>query len=279
MTMNKQVKYNKDGSVKSRGIEWADVTWNPIAGCPHQCRWTMPDGNTAICYAESVAEGIAASAYDKGFAAHYWKPEHLESPKGNKNPLKIFVGSMSDVFAHRVPSEQIEAILQVARECTQHKFQMLTKNPTRINDFEIPENVWIGASMPPDFMWGKQLNQNQKERMLHRSLESLGKAKASIKWMSFEPLSWDVAPILRDFPDVLSWAVIGAASNGSKYYAPDKTAFVNLRDMLDSFSVAIFYKGNISILPEAKDKWREEFPVTKQALKANTENPQQLSMF
>lgn len=260
MTLNKQVKLNKDGSIKGRGIEWTSVTWNPIAGCPHQCRWTMPDGITAVCYAESVAENVAAAAYPQGFAAHYWKPEHLESPKRHKEPLKIFVGSMSDIFAHRVPAEQIEAILQVARDCPQHTFQLLTKNPLRTKDFDMPKNVWLGASMPPDFMWGKELSQSQKERMMTRSLESLAQATASVKWMSFEPLSWDVTPILKDFSHVLTWAVIGAASNGMKYYAPDAKAFVNLRTMLDFFEVAIFYKGNMSVLPEAKAKWREEFP-------------------
>lgn len=259
MALNMQVKKAKDGTVKGRGIEWTDATWNPIGGCPHQCRWTMPDGNVAVCYAESVAEGIAASAYPDGFAAHYWKPETLDSPKHKKDPLKIFVGSMSDVFAHRVPSEQIEAILQVARDCPQHTFQMLTKNPIRTKDFDMPANVWLGASMPPDFMWGNELSQNQKVRMLHRTFEALAEANARVKWMSFEPLSWDVAEIVAGC-DVLTWAVIGAASNGAKYYAPDVEHFRSLVAELDYQDVAVFYKGNMKVLPEAASAWREEFP-------------------
>jgi protein gp37 len=211
MTLNMQKK-RKNGNIVSRGIEWTDATWNPIAGCKHGCRWTMPDGSVAVCYAETVAEGIASSVYVNGFDHHYWKPQHLDSPKHKKDPLKIFVGSMSDVFGLWVPDEQIEAVLQVARDCPQHTFQMLTKNPIRTKQFDLPSNVWLGASMPPDSMWGKPLSQEQKERMLTRTLESLEQARASVKWISFEPLSWDVTDIVAQYPGIIQWGVIGAAS-------------------------------------------------------------------
>jgi protein gp37 len=73
----------------------------------------MPDGNVAICYAENIAHGMAQAAYDKGFDNHYWKPQHLNSPKSVSEGAGIFVGSMSDVFAHNVPTEHIQAVLDV----------------------------------------------------------------------------------------------------------------------------------------------------------------------
>ena len=272
MTLNMQVKYNKDGSIKSRGIEWTDCTCNPIAGCPHQCAWTMPDGKIANCYAEDIAHGIAKSAYPQGFGAHYWKPEHLLSPGKKKDPLRIFVGSMADVFAARVPSEHIDAVLQVARDCPQHTFQMLTKNPVRSKDFDMPFNVWLGASMPPDFMWNKPLYRNQQERMLRRSLQALADSNAVIKWMSFEPLSWDVSDIVADFPDVLDWAIIGAASRGKTYYAPAMASFLALQAVLDNQQVATFYKGNLQSLQLSV--WREDFPEEQAHIQ-----PVQLRMF
>lgn len=251
MTLNIQGK---------NGIEWCNATWNPIAGCNHGCRWHMPDGTTAICYAETIAEGIAASAYKNGFAHHYWKPQHLDSPKKKSDPLKIFVGSMADVFGHWVKDEQIQAILDVARDCPQHTFQMLTKNAKRTRDFDMPKNVWVGASMPPDVWMGKELTDNQKERMLHVMLQSLNEANASVKWMSFEPLSWDVTPIVEQY-NVLTWAVIGAASSGrNKYFPPKESDFLMLQSELDNQECAIFFKGNLSSLAVAKNNWREEFP-------------------
>jgi hypothetical protein len=114
--------------------------------------------------------------------------------------------------------------------------------------------------MPPDFMWGKPLSRKQQTAMFHRTLQSLADAKASIKWISFEPLSWNVAPIIAEYPDVLQWSVIGAASNGRTYYAPDVTDFLMLKWELQEQNVPIFYKGNMRILPSAKDNWLEQFP-------------------
>lgn len=261
MALNMQVKKHKDGTIKSRGIQWTDATWNPIAGCPHQCRWTMPDGNVAICYAESIAHGIASKVYPDGFDAHYWKPHMLADPLKKKQALKIFTGSMADIFSHAVPSEQIEAILNVARGTPRHTYQLLTKNPLRTRDFDMPDNVWLGASMPPDFMWNKPLSRNQQERMLRRTMDSLSGANARIKWMSFEPLSWDVSDIIADYPNVLQWAVIGAASHGRNFYPPAVSDFLNLQTVLDSQNVAIFYKGNLSSLGDPVSNWREEFPT------------------
>ena len=52
--MNKQEKI-KNGKLIGRGIQWTDFTWNVNAGCFHRCRWAMPDGSVAICYAEEIA--------------------------------------------------------------------------------------------------------------------------------------------------------------------------------------------------------------------------------
>lgn len=259
MTLNFQKKF-KNGKLVSRGIEWTDATWNPIAGCKHGCRWTMPDGTVAICYAENIAEGLAQASYPEGFDHHYWKPHHLVSPTKVSEPLKIFVGSMSDVFGSWVTNEEIQAVLDIIAVSPQHQFQMLTKNPVRTTKFDIPSNVWIGSSSPPDYMWGKQLKQSMKEKMLHRMLDSIGKANAPIKWMSFEPLSWDVTSIVEQYPGALHWAVIGAASNGPAQYPPEQKVFLNLKSTLETQGVRIFYKGNLKTLSAARTDWLEEFP-------------------
>jgi protein gp37 len=109
--MNKQHK-----SPARRGIEWTDYTWNPVGGCQHACRWQMPDGSVAVCYAETVAERLATSAYPHGFAHHYWRPEILQEPLKVKQPAKIFLDSMSDLMGGWVPDEQVEAVLDICRQ-------------------------------------------------------------------------------------------------------------------------------------------------------------------
>ncbi|PJF34642.1 MAG: hypothetical protein CUN49_14625, partial [Candidatus Thermofonsia Clade 1 bacterium] len=212
--MNKQRK-----SEKRRGIEWTDYTWNPVGGCKHACRWQMPDGSTAICYAESLAERFT-SGYPNGFAHHYWRPQALSEPLKLKQPAKIFLDSMSDLMGHWVPDEQVAAVLETCRQAHWHSFQLLTKNAPRLLDFDFPPNVWVGVSAPPSFMLGKQLSHTQQIRMLKRQLKVLAQVHASVRWMSIEPLSFDIAPFLEGAP--LDWAVIGAATNGARTYQPER---------------------------------------------------------
>jgi protein gp37 len=253
--MNKQQKTDSRGNITGMGIEWCSYTWNPIGGCKHACRWTMPDGSTAKCYAEEVAAGIARNNYQFGFDAHYWKPQLLSEPLKLKEPARIFLDSMSDLMGAWVPEDQIKAVLQVARQAEWHTFQLLTKNAPRLKQFVFPDNVWVGVSSAPDQMLGHTLDQNQQERYMHKALSTLSGLHSPVTWMSFEPLSWGVAPIVAQYPNALKWAVIGAASNGSKYYQPNPRHVEALLKVLDGQGVPVFFKGNLNWSP-----WREEFP-------------------
>jgi protein gp37 len=275
MDFDEATEMNKQGKlINSRvvgGIEWTKTiladsteqqgyTWNVIGGCLHQCRWQMPDGSTAICYAEEVAERLATAAYPHGFAHHYWHPDRLREPFTVKAPSRIFLDSMADLFGRWVPTEQIQAVLDTVCEAEHHTFQALTKNAPRllgIKDF--PPNLWLGVSSPPDQMLGQALTQAQQQKMLRRSLDVLSQFPSRVTWMSFEPLSWDVSAIVADYPGALDWAVIGAASNGAKTYQPDPGHVQALIDVLDQQGVKVFFKGNLKG-NAAANPWREEFP-------------------
>lgn len=250
--MNKQ---QKPGG--GRGIEWCTHTWNPVSGCQHNCRWEMPDGTIAECYAETVAEGVAQHAYPHGFEHHYWSPERLNEPLKLKAPAKIFLDSMSDLMGHWVPDGEINAVFDVCREAHWHTFQLLTKNAPRLTQFRIPHNVWVGVSAPPSQMFGKPLSADQQTRMVKRQLEALHALSNPVRWMSIEPLSFDIAPLLQGA--YLEWVVIGAASNGRKTYQPDSRWVTNLLRTLDLQGTRVFFKGNLDWTP-----WREEFPATRQ---------------
>ncbi len=258
--MNKQFKLI-DGVKVNKKIEWCDYTWNPIAGCFHGCEWNMPDGQTANCYAEDVAEGIAASQYPEGFEYHYWHPNRLGEPFTVSLPSKIFVGSMADVFGHWVPEKQIELLMSQCAASPVHTFQFLTKNPVRIKTLieaglVIPKNCWIGASLPPDKMWGKSLSENQKRAMFARTLKTLAALPGDfIRWLSIEPLSWDAAPILEPHVTGIQWIVIGAASTGSTYHQPEQAWIERLHDLADRHHIPVFHKGNLTYTPH-----REDFP-------------------
>jgi len=266
---------NEQKAGSSNSIEWTRIrrpdgtrmrgyTWNPVAGCQHGCQWTMPDGKTAICYADSAASGIAKAAYPEGFAHHYWHPERLEEPLKVKEPSGIFLDSMSDLMGAWVPTEQIQQVLDICEKAHWHTFQLLTKNSPRLKQFDFPPNAWVGCSSPPDFMFGKPLDRKQQMAMLERSLTCLAQENVPVRWMSFEPLSWDCSSIVRRFAGVLKWAVIGAASNGRNYYPPKKSDLLALLWVLDAQKCRVFFKGNLRSLPWAANHWREEFPDWRQ---------------
>jgi len=226
----------------------------------------MPDGTIANCYAEDVATNVAQKAYPHGFEHHYWNPAILDEPLKLKTPARIFVGSMADVFGHWVPNEEIEAVLDMCRRAHWHTFQMLTKNPVRVQHFDIPDNVWIGASTPPTFMWGKRLSIEQQRRMLERTFESLSKVKAKVRWISAEPLAFDFSDLFEKYHGVISWVVIGAASSGPKYFPPRESDVRALLDVADKHGIRIFFKGNMKSLPMTLEHWREDFPTVKGSL-------------
>jgi len=264
---------NEQKSTSANHIEWTRVmlpdgtrtrgyTWNPIAGCQHGCRWEMPDGKIAECYAENVAENVAVAAYPQGFSHHYWKPAILTEPAKLKQGAGIFVGSMADVFGAWVEEEQINAVLDACRKAPQHIFFMLTKNAPRLLKFDFPDNVWVGASSPPDFMFGKQLSLEQKEAMLHRTLKVLSEVKAKHRWMSIEPLSRDYADIFKQYPNALTWAVIGGASDGKRKFPPSLPDLIRALVVLDDHNVPVFFKGNLHTVTWASAHWREDFPTS-----------------
>jgi len=263
MTMNEQKPPN--------GIEWTRLpkgdgtftrgyTWNPIAGCLHGCRWTMPDGDIAECYAKTVAESLAVNAYPHRFEHHYFYPDRLEEPLKVTEPAGIFIGSMADLMGRWVPDDHIRAVLDVCRQASQHTFFLLTKNHLRLWASEFPANVWVGISSPPDFMYGKELSRYQQQTMFGLALDALLGADASNTWISFEPLSWDVSRIVTEQPDALDWAVIGGASNGAKKYPPREEDLRSLVAVLDNYRKPVFFKGNLRASIWAQKNWRAEFP-------------------
>lgn len=276
--MNEQIAPN--------GIEWTRVkhltsirrgfTWNPVGGCAHECQWQMPDGKIAVCYAKTLAERKMTTVYTKGFAAHYWRPHLLDEPLKLKEPAGIFLDSMSDLMGTQVPDEQVNAVLDVCRQADWHIFMLLTKNAPRLLKFRFPPNVWVGVSSPPDFMFGTQLNERTQRQMLGRSLRILSDVDVPIRWMSFEPLSWDCGWIVDQFPGTLQWAVVGAASDGNRHFPPQEDHLRRLLEVLDDQNCPGFFKGNLDSLDWAARNWREDFPIVERAKPAM---PVQLELF
>lgn len=247
-----RVKRYVDGAL----VELPGYTWNPTGGCLHGCTWKMPDGSVTQCYAKTIAERFK-SAYKEGFEHHYWRPHMLDEPLKKKESSGIFVGSMADLFGHWVPDEQIQRVLDVMQKADWHIFQTLSKYPIRLPDFNpYPDNVWVGVSLPA----GHLMKPEGAARALAVYLRQMQDIEARTRFMSIEPLWFDVAPVFEDWLKKenrlpFEWAIIGAASNGRKIYQPEPDWIQNLIDILDHQKIPIFFKGNLEW-----DDWRECFP-------------------
>lgn len=120
------------------GIEWTDATWNPIRGCSR-----VSEG-CRNCYAEGVAkrfsgqglpyEGLIASGGQ--WSGQIKIVDHLlDWPLRKRNPQRIFVNSMSDLFIKNIPYAVIDRIFAVMALADNHTFQVLTKRPERMQDY------------------------------------------------------------------------------------------------------------------------------------------------
>lgn len=121
------------------GIEWADATWGPVAGC------TRVSAGCDNCYAAQLAatrlkytrqhQGLAVIT-PSGRAAFNGiirlLPERLDQPLRWRRPRRIFVNSLSDLFHEGVPDDYIDDVFAVMSAARQHVFQVLTKRPERM---------------------------------------------------------------------------------------------------------------------------------------------------
>src|SRR5689334_5279709 len=106
-------------------IEWTDSTWNPVTGC------SKVSPGCDHCYAETFAErfrGVKGHPFEQGFDLRLW-PERLELPLKWKEPRRIFVNSMSDLFHNDVPDSYIDQVFTTMFKANWHIFQVLTKRP------------------------------------------------------------------------------------------------------------------------------------------------------
>jgi len=99
-----------------------------------------------------------------------------------------------------VPSEWIEAVLDQVRANAQWNFLFLTKFPKRLVDFDFPPNAWVGTTV-------------DCQARVKSAEDAFAKVKASVKWLSVEPM---IEPLKFKHLDLFQWLVIGGASRSTQ---------------------------------------------------------------
>jgi protein gp37 len=240
------------------GIEWTHATWNPMTGC------TKISAGCDHCYAATVAQTKTRDTYLRHlpvkdtprnradpFAPRFWE-ERLEQPLRWREPRRIFVNSMSDVFHAQFSGELIQRVFDVMNRAFWHQFQVLTKRPERAARLAArltwSDNIWMGTSIE---------NMDVADRA-----DKLRLVPAAVRFISAEPLLGPVDTL--DLTEI-DWVIGGGESGiGSRPCEPEWAR--GLRDLCVREGVAFFWKQWGGRTPKAGgrildgEEW-SEYPV------------------
>lgn len=142
-------------------IEWTDASWTPIrgrywenagnAGGKERIGWHCEHVSEGCrnCYAEGMNLRLGTGqdfkpgnlfrqekvGYNNGEVKIFLDDAMLTQPMRWKRQRRIFVCSMTDLFASFVPDDFIDRMFAVMALCPQHTFQILTKRPDRMREY------------------------------------------------------------------------------------------------------------------------------------------------
>lgn len=210
-------------------IEWADKVWNPVTGCSR-----VSEG-CRNCYAERMARRLVAMdvhAYDGTVNARGWTgqvnevPEALGKPSHWKNPQRVFVNSMSDLFHPSVRVEYIANVWAVMGIEDRHTYMVLTKRADRMmevlnsQEFQdeyrdcvriLTENTFTGLDLPLDNVGLGVSVENQKAGK--ERLPLLAKTPAGWRFVSVEPMLERIDLVDCFEPTQWDWDELNAGDN------------------------------------------------------------------
>jgi len=179
-------------------IEWTDATWNPVRGCSR-----VSEG-CRNCYAERIAArfcklpaeyegtfrplGIFGGFSEMTKAGPRWTGKvaliesKLDEPLHWREPRRIFVNSMSDLFHEALPDEAILRVMKVMERAPQHTYQVLTKRAERMRDWVrkhlygiMPRYLHLGVSA-------------EDQPTADARIPLLRQTPAAVRFLSLEPL-------------------------------------------------------------------------------------------
>lgn len=199
-------------------IEWTDFTWNIVVGCLFGCTY---------CYARRQAKRSKHRCERCYRFLPHFHAERLDAPSKVKEPSKIFVCSMGELFGKWVPRQWTEAVFQTVRKCPQHIFQFLTKSPLGAKACIFPENAWLGVSIDTLNALGR--------------LDVLRKVQAPVRFVSFEPLLGSMGNL--DLSGI-NWVIVGAQT-GPNAIQPDPAWVARIIEHCRQANIPVFLKNNL----------------------------------
>ena len=220
-------------------ISWASTTWNPVHGC------SKVSAGCDRCYAETLSLRM-------GWTKKEWtgenakenvmlKPHKLREPYKYKEPSRVFVNSMSDLYHPQIPDDYLVKVFAIMHDLPQHVFQVLTKRPRRAARWqgEWTPNIWQGTSV-------------ENRKTLFR-IDQLRECQAKTLFLSLEPLLEDLGELNLEG---IHWVIVGGESG--KGYRPMNHAWARaIRDQCQEKGVAFFFKQSAAYRTETGTELEE----------------------
>jgi protein gp37 len=170
---------------------------------------------------------VAGHPFEQGFDLKLW-PDRLELPLSWKEPRRIFVNSMSDLYHPGVPKVFIDGVFRTMNRARWHSFQILTKRAERLEELGTElswsPNIWQGVSV-------------EDERVIRR-VDFLRRVPAQVRFLSLEPL---IGPLDSLDLSGIHWVIVGGES-GPGARPMKKDWVVRIRDQCRGQSVPFFFK-------------------------------------
>ncbi len=235
-------------------------SWNPITGCLNGCEY---------CYARKLANTrlrerylankTVAPVYAEGgeiytkannmiaidpFYPRFWPERLSEMPRyiGKQPDTKekgIFVCDMSDLFGIGIPETWTRAVLDRANYYSWYRFYLLTKQPQNLIKFSpfLP-NCYIGVSATNTAQFGL-------------ACYWLADVKATVKYISFEPLLGSVAEPAKYIGGLhqallatgINWVILGAQTKPT--VMPEIEWVREIVEACDKAGIPVFLKDNL----------------------------------
>ena len=251
-------------------IEWAKnpdgsqgYTWNPITGCLNHINGICKGGNFP-CYAYRLSntrlrekylsgssqifiDGLKSKPVEEAMSDPFY-PRFWEERLGNfgkpdsygyqviRHPKGIFVCDMGELFGDWIPSDWQKVIFNYIKDYPEHRFYLLTKQPQNLIKFSpFPNNCWVGITVTNEGI--------AYPDMMEEACRSLAEIKATVKYISFEPLLSSIYKL--DLLEIwgINWLIIGAQT---KPYKPPKIEWVReIVEAADKAGIPVFLKNNL----------------------------------
>jgi protein gp37 len=146
-------------------IPWCDWTWNPIVGC------SPASEGCENCYAATIAK-----RFNLAWGSAHFVPDRLCQPATVRQPGRVFVCSMADLWHETVSNNDRLLVLSAMRQAPWHTYILLTKRPQYIEWIApFPRNWWLGVTV-------------ENQARAQERIPILLSIPAAVRFVSVEPM-------------------------------------------------------------------------------------------